>query len=110
MISDEEFRALHGAPPDKQMDHPDQSSFWRRRAALMLGLRDRNAPWVDIVGEMEHREYQRDVKFAGELALRHLRVEVDRLKAEIAKRDKTIVRADKLANSVLAQMNAEEGK
>jgi hypothetical protein len=83
LIPDEQFRAFSAAKPDPTMDDPTVSSFWRRRAALTLGMADPNAPWVDIIGAAEHREYRRDVAFAGELALRHLRLEVERLTAEV---------------------------
>lgn len=78
MIPTEVLREINATPPDEQMDHPETSAFWRRRGALALGLH-RDAPWVDVIGVVEHREYKRDAKFAGELALRYLRVEVERL-------------------------------
>lgn len=85
MIPDDVFHEISSTPPDPQRDDPTVSSFWRRRAALMLGLHDRNAPWVDVIGAVEHREYHRDRRFAGDLALRHLRVEADELRALVAR-------------------------
>lgn len=83
LIPNDQFFAISTADPDPQMDDPKVSSFWRRRAALTLGMANPNAPWVDIISAAEHREYQRDVEFAGKLALRHLRIEVDHLTAEV---------------------------
>lgn len=82
MIPDDVFKQLHQAPPEKVMDLPEVSSFWRRRAALMLGLWP-NTDWGNIIGAVEHREYARDQAFAGELALRHLRLDCDRQRAAL---------------------------